>query len=183
MSSDRWPEAEADPLPRRNVRPTAVFLGVVVLGLIGALMFRGGEAALAEVGEIAPDFEIDSFEGEPIVLSELVGGGRPIVVNLMASWCAPCREEIPELSAFADANPGVIVLGVAVEDVYADFRRFVTEVGPTYPVGFDEGDMRESYPSFGLPATFFLDSEGRVVEIYNGILDREILEEMVAGIS
>jgi thiol-disulfide isomerase/thioredoxin len=78
----------------------------------------------------------------------------------MASWCGPCRAEIPEISAFADANPDVVVIGVAVEDRYEDFKQFVTEVGPTYAVGFDEGAMRTAYQTLGLPATVFLDSNG-----------------------
>jgi thiol-disulfide isomerase/thioredoxin len=111
------------------------------------------------------------------------GNDRPIVINLMASWCGPCREEIPELSAFADANPGIIVLGVGVDDRLADFELFVAEVRPSYPVGFDKGEMRARYPTLGLPATFFLNSDGEIVEVFNGILDRELLEGMVAGLS
>ncbi len=167
------------------MRLTGVFVIVVAAGLLGAWILNSESDATAGVGRDAPDFEVENIvRGEPIVLSELVAGDdRPIVLNLMASWCGPCREEIPELNAFADANPGVIVLGVAVEDTYDDFKQFVTDVRPTYTVGFDEGAMRESYPTFGLPATFFLDSDGRVVEVYNGILDRELLEDFVAGLS
>ena len=158
---------------------------MVAAGLLGAWIVDSGGGDSADLGREAPDFVIENAEGgEPIVLSELLAADdRPIVLNLMASWCGPCREEIPELSAFADANPEVLVLGVAVEDRYDDFKQFVTEVRPTYTVGFDEGAMRESYPTLGLPATFFLNSDGVVVEVFNGILDQELLEELVAGLS
>lgn len=190
MSSDKWraPDQTEDPLPRRQLRLTGVFLAVVAAGLVGAWLFQGGTTASgpasASVGEPAPDFEIENIEGDdPIVLSELVAGhDGPLVLNLMASWCGPCREEIPELSAFSDANPDVLVLGVDVEDVYEDFRQFMSEVQPTYMVGFDDGDMRARYQTLGLPATFFLDSEGRIVDVFNGILNESILEEIVAGI-
>lgn len=186
MSSETWQVSDdADPLQGRSFRLTGVFVIVVAAGLLGAWIFNSGGENTAGVGREAPDFEVESVgRGAPIVLSELVAGDdRPIVINLMASWCGPCREEIPELSAFADANPGVLVLGVAVEDRYDDFKQFVTEVRPTYTVGFDEGTMRESYPTLGLPATFFLDSDGVIVEVFNGILDQELLEELVAGLS
>ena len=187
MSSDSWQKPDAaDPLQGRSFRLTAVFVVVVAFGLLGAWFFNSGSSdATAGVGQKAPDFEVQNAEGgEPIVLSELLAADdRPIVINLMASWCGPCRAEIPEFSAFADANPGVLVLGVAVEDRYDDFKQFVTEVKPTYTVGFDEGAMRESYPTLGLPATFFLDSDGVVVEVFNGILDQELLEELVAGLN
>jgi thiol-disulfide isomerase/thioredoxin len=187
MSSDKWQKSdeEADPLQGRRLRLTGVFVIVVAVGLVGSWIFRSADNDTATVGQEAPDFEVENFETkEPIVLSSLIEADhRPIVINLMASWCGPCREEIPELSAFADANPGVIVLGVGVDDRLADFELFITEVRPTYPVGFDEGAMREKYPALGLPATFFLNSEGEIVEVFNGILDRELLEGMVGGLS
>lgn len=186
MSSETWQEPDdADPLQVRSFRLTGVFLIVVAAGLLGAWIFNSGGDDNAGVGQVAPEFEIENIvRGEPIVLSELVAADdRPIVINLMASWCGPCREEIPELSAFADAHPGVLVLGVAVEDSYDDFKQFVTEVKPTYTVGFDEGAMRENYPTLGLPATFFLDSDGVIVEVFNGILDQELLEDIVDGLS
>jgi cytochrome c biogenesis protein CcmG/thiol:disulfide interchange protein DsbE len=187
MSSDTWqkPDEDIDPLQGRRLRLTGVFAIVVAAGLLGGWIFRSADSDTATVGSVAPDFEIEDFETkEPIILSNLIeGDDRPIVINLMASWCAPCREEIPEFSAFADANPGVIVLGVGVDDSLADFELFIAEVRPTYPVGFDEGEMRARYPTLGLPATFFLNSEGEIVEVFNGILDQELLEGMVAGLS
>lgn len=186
MSSETWPKPDdADPLQGRSFRLTGVFVIVVAAGLLIAGIVNSGGDDTADLGWEAPDFVVENIEGgEPIVLSELLAADdRPIVLNLMASWCGPCREEIPELSAFAEANPDVLVLGVAVEDSYDDFKQFVTEVQPTYPVGFDKGSMRKSYPTLGLPATFFLDSDGVVVEIFNGILDQELLEELVAGVS
>lgn len=186
MSSETWQKPEdADPLQGRSFRLTGVFVIVVAVGLLGAWIFNSGSDDTAGVGQVAPDFEVENVvRGEPIVLSQLLAADdRPIVINLMASWCGPCRVEIPELNAFADANPGILVLGIAVEDRYDDFKLFVTEVQPTYTVGFDEGAMRENYPTLGLPATFFLDSDGVIVEVFNGILDQELLEELVAGIS
>lgn len=187
MSSETWqkPDDDVDPLQGRSFRLTGIFVIVVAAGLLGAWVFNSGSNDTAGIGQAAPEFEVENIESaEPILLSELVAGDdRPIVINLMASWCGPCREEIPELSAFADANPDILVLGVAVEDSYDDFKQFVTDVKPTYTVGFDEGSMRESYPTLGLPATFFLDSDGVVVDVFNGILDQELLEELVAGLS
>jgi thiol-disulfide isomerase/thioredoxin len=187
MSSDKWQKSdeEADPLQGRSLRLTGVFVVVVAVGLLGAWIFRSADSDTATVGQVAPDFEVENFETkEPIILSSLIeGDDRPIVINLMASWCPPCREEIPALSAFADANPGVIVLGVGVDDRLADFELFITEVQPTYLVGFDEGEMRKKYPTFGLPATYFLNSDGEIIEAYNGVLDSELLDEMVAGLS
>ncbi len=196
MSSDRWPEPDntsegktdsgdpVGPVPSRMLRLTGVFVAIVAVGLLVAWVLQADAPATATIGAKAPDFEVRNVvANEPVILSDLVAASdRPIVLNLMASWCGPCRAEIPEISAFADANPDVLVLGVAVEDVYDDFKQFVTEVRPTYPVAFDDGEMRAAYRSIGLPATFFLDSNGNIVELFNGILNAEILEEIVAEI-
>jgi thiol-disulfide isomerase/thioredoxin len=163
-----------------------MFLVIIGSGLLVAWLLNDStDPQVATIGEPAPAFEVRDIVGdEPLSLTDLVNDdGKPIVINLMASWCGPCRAEIPEISAFADANPDVVVIGVAVEDRYEDFKQFVTEVGPTYAVGFDEGAMRTAYQTLGLPATFFLDSNGRVVSVFNGILDRDVLEEQVSDIS
>lgn len=190
MSSDKWPEptpAEQTPdeLPNRYLRLSLIFLGVVGLGLVVAWAFGSDEPSVATIGSPAPDFEVRNFvRDEPLGLDDLINDeGNPIVINLMASWCGPCRAEIPEISAFANDNPDVVVVGVAVEDAYGDFKEFITEVSPSYPAAFDDGEMRSAYQTLGLPATFFLDSRGNIVDIFNGILNQEVLEESVAGIN
>lgn len=188
MSSDKWqePETTQEPLPNRHLRLSLIFISVVAVGLLAAWVFDNDSApATATIGDPAPEFEVRNIVGdEPLTLADLVNDdGKPIVINLMASWCGPCRAEIPEISAFADANPEIVVVGIAVEDRYEDFKEFVSEVGPTYAVGFDDGEMRASYQTLGLPATFFLDSSGNVVGVYNGILNQDVLEQQVSGIN
>lgn len=192
MSSDKWPEPTQaadgdtrDPLPNRYLRLSIIFLAVVGAGLLVSWILNTDNPTIATIGEPAPDFEVRKVVGdEPLTLRSLTNDqNKPIVVNLMASWCGPCRAEIPEISAFADANPNVIVVGIAVEDVYDEFTRFVGEVGPTYEVAFDDGAMRAEYQTLGLPATFFLDSNGKVVDIFNGILNQDVLEERVSDIN
>lgn len=193
MSSDKWrensqttePDTEIDPLPNRYLRLTFIFAAVVGLGLVGSWIFNTDDPEIATIGKQAPAFEVRSFENdEPLSLTDLTNDeGRPIVINFMASWCAPCREEIPEINAFAADNPNVIVVGIAVEDVYEDYKRFVEEVGPTYPTAFDDGPMRAAYQTLGLPATYFLDSTGKIVDVFNGILNQEVLEDRIADVS
>ena len=187
MYSDRWRETDEqpDPLPKRTLRLTGVFVAVVLAGLIGAWLFDSGSAEEATIGQPAPAFEVRGLEdGETFTLQEVVASSDgPIVLNLMASWCAPCREEIPELSAFADSRSDVTVVGVDVEDSFGDFTQFMADVQPTYLVGFDEGAMRANYQTLGLPATFILDSNGVIVDVFNGILDRRILEGLVDEVS
>ena len=108
----------------------------------------------------------------------LADDGRPLVLNLWASWCLPCREEIPDLSAFAADNPGIAVIGVAVEDRLEDSQVFAAEMDPSYPLAFGNTAFGESYPNFGLPVTYFLDQDGEILEIFNGILTAGALAEL-----
>jgi thiol-disulfide isomerase/thioredoxin len=154
-----------------------VFVAVLVVGLAVAWALDR-PAGSAETGEPAPDFTVELLDGGSFDLADhIAGDGRPLVLNLWASWCPPCREEIPDLSAFAAANPGVAVVGVAVEDRLEDARAFAAEIRPDYPLAIGNTAFEESYPNFGLPVTYFLDGRGEVTEVFNGVLTVEALEE------
>lgn len=138
-----------------------------------------GASDIARTGERAPDFTVDLLDGGRFALAEhLSDDQRPLVLNLWASWCLPCREEIPDLSAFATGNPEFAVVGVAVEDRLEDARAFAAEIDPSYPLAFANAAFDESYPNFGLPVTYFLDRDGIVTEVFNGVLTFETLQEM-----
>lgn len=156
-----------------------MFVLVVVAGLVVGWIVRSGPPEVAQIGEPAPDFSVELLEGGTFTLSET--GRGPVVVNLWASWCPPCREEIPDISAFAEANPNVQVIGVAVEDREASAREFANEIGASYPLAMGTTGFEDAYPNLGLPATYIIDADGTVTDIFNGIVDDEILEELVFG--
>lgn len=144
---------------------TAIFVAVVAAGAIFAVL--GDTPEVAEVGRRAPAVVFTSFDGEAIDLADHVASGEgPVLLNLWASWCEPCKREFPALSTFAQANPGITVVGVAVQDQFEPARAFAEEMEPTFLVGWDaEDSVRDAYPSFGLPATFLIDAEGVVTDI------------------
>lgn len=128
-------------------------------------------------GNAAPEFAIDLLDGTRFRLSDhLASDGRPVILNLWASWCGPCREEMPALDAVARANPGVYLIGVAVDDEPNAARRFADEIGVGYSLAIDEDNTVGSrYPSPGLPATFFIDAQGQIVRIvYGGVTQRQV---------
>jgi thiol-disulfide isomerase/thioredoxin len=154
----------------------------LVIGLTVAWAIDStSDSDVAVTGEPAPDFSVDLLEGGTFQLSDhLADDGRPLVVNLWASWCVPCREEMPDLSDFAEANPEIAVIGVAVEDTLDSATAFGEEIAPAYPLAFGNEEFHDAYPNFGLPVTYFLDTDGIVTDVYNGILTPEALEE-IAG--
>ena len=96
--------------------------------------------------------------------------GTPVVVNLWASWCAPCRAEMPLLQRAADDYDGRIVfLGVASKDRRAEAEKFLDEVGVDYPSVFDTtGDVRTGLGLRGFPTTYFFDADGKLVASLTG---------------
>ena len=161
------------PLGPSRGRLTAVFLVVIAGGLaVGGLLAPGEDPPTGDPleGSPAPEVVIERFDGSEWRLSDhLAGDGRPVVLNLWASWCIPCRDEIPELSAFADANPGVLVVGVAVNDAPDDAASLAEELQPTYTVGVDAtGRLRDRYPSLGMPFTVVIDRTGIIRHTFVG---------------
>ena len=106
----------------------------------------------------ATDFRLRSFAGPPIVLSAY--RGNIVVLNFWASWCVPCREEMPNLERTWQEfrTQGVVVLGINVADDYDDAAAFLKKLAITYPNVFDPEQTRlRAYGVVGLPTTFFLD--------------------------
>jgi len=102
--------------------------------------------------------------------------GKPVVLNFWASWCEPCQKETPELVAFAKAHPGLDVVGIAVNDLPADSRRFAAKMRIPYELGVDRsGDVARSFGATGLPVTVIIDAEGRVADTFLGQIRRKQL--------
>lgn len=131
-------------------------------------------AELPNDGSFAPA-TLDQFEGI------LVGQrGRPVVVNLWASWCAPCRTEMPLLQSAADTyRDEVVVLGVATKDDPAEARAFLDELGLEYPNVFDTtGEIRVALGLTAYPTTYVFGADGTMRARVNG----GISEQRLAGL-
>ncbi len=132
-------------------------------------------------GTPAPDFSADLLEGDRFTLANFrVADGRPLVLNLWASWCAPCRVEMPEFSRVAETNPHVAFLGVAVDDTYRSARDFASEIGVSFPLGFDDDStVREKYPYVGLPTTYLIGADGSVARMVGGQINADLLQAFI----
>ncbi len=127
-----------------------------------------------EIGSLAPDFVLDDLAGKPVQLSDL--RGSVVVINFWASWCDPCREEMPVLQAFYDQydNQGLVVLGVnaTYTDSKADAISFIEELELTFPMLFDEtGEVGDQlYKVVGLPTSYWIDQDGIIRSFQLGAL-------------
>lgn len=105
--------------------------------------------------------------------------GTPVVLNMWASWCTPCREESPRLRQAWEryGTKGVAFLGINIQDLREDARAFSREFGLTYPSVRDaRRGVADRYGATGIPETFFVDARGRVVGHVIGVVSREQLE-------
>ena len=130
------------------------------------------------------DFTLPRLHGTPVSLSAY----RPkwVVLNYWATWCAPCRKEIPDLSALHTSRDDIIVLGLAFEDTEIEnFDEFLEEFDPSYPLLLV--DVYAPPEPFGaprvLPTTIILDPEGYPVKTYLGPVTREHIESFIDGAS
>ncbi|MDR7563646.1 MAG: TlpA disulfide reductase family protein [Armatimonadota bacterium] len=117
---------------------------------------------------LAPDFLLETLDGRELALSEL--RGKPVVLNFWASWCVPCRLEMPILEDAAKRYRGrVHFLGVNVLDRPPLAKAFVRKLGVTFPSVLDEdGVVLAKYRVVGLPTTVFITRSGRLFEVHAG---------------
>lgn len=152
---------------------------MLMMVLAALVLVSPGLQAVYETEEPI-DFELQRLHGEKMRLSDL--RGKWVVLNYWATWCAPCRKEIPDLSALHSARDDIQVLGLAFEDTdLASFDEFLAEFNPSYPALLV--DVYAPPEPFGaprvLPTTIILNSEGYAVKTYLGPVTREDIESFI----
>ena len=196
-----------EPLPTRNL--IAFLGGMTVLGVLLALLLFGGqlwggdESAVTtadfplqtpaisdiptgnllaiQVGQPAPPFGLANLEGQPVRLQDFAG--QPVILNFWATWCAPCRQEMPELQAFQEekAAEGLVILGINREESQEQVAKFYAEMGLTFPALLDErGAVSNSYGVFNMPTTYFVRGDGLVAAVHRGPLTTQQLADYYA---
>ena len=126
------------------------------------------------IGAPAMPFELTTLDGKSINLTSF--GGKPLVLNFFASWCDPCREEMPLINdlAIKARTKDYSVLAVAVEDNRAAVTQYAKESKLILPIALDlNSTVKRAYRIVGPPATFFIDREGIVRDIIIGPLTAE----------
>jgi peroxiredoxin len=142
----------------------------------------GSLPAAPAIGHPAPDFSLATLQGENISLSSL--RGRPVILNFWATWCPPCRSEIPQLQATSQAyDRQVAVVGIDQLEQAGAVSSFATQMGMTYPVALDSsGTASHAYAVRSLPTTFFIDRTGVIRDIQVGGLTEAMLADLIGSV-
>jgi thiol-disulfide isomerase/thioredoxin len=130
----------------------------------------------------APEFKLSALDGKPLTLAALEG--KVIFLNFWATWCGPCRAEIPDLIALQDRYKDRLqIIGLNVDDEQADIQKYVEEMGINYPVAMTSNDLRIQYGGIpALPTSFVLDTEGRVVQKHVGLWNPAVYETEIRAL-
>lgn len=130
-----------------------------------------GKIPAPRQGFLAPDFSLLDLQGDRITLSEL--RGRPVLINMWATWCPPCKAEMPDMQAAYESyrEQGFLILAInaTFQDSAAAAASFVEEYGLTFPILMDTtGDVSRQYQMRALPTSFFVGREGVIQEVVVG---------------
>jgi len=131
-------------------------------------------------GNLAPDFTVKDIDGRKLTLSDYKG--KVVLLNFWATWCAPCRTEIPHFVEMQNrfGLNGFQVIGISMDDDAKPVREFAQQFGLNYPVAVGDDKLAESYGGvLGLPISFIIDREGRIYAKRIGAADAAVFDNEV----
>jgi peroxiredoxin len=140
-----------------------------LLGLIFSVLAATSLASSDLVGQLAPDFALKSASGDNLRLSEF--RGDVVMINFWATWCGPCRQEMPLLDELYSRyqRVGFNLLGVNIDDDSRKAMNMIAELGVSFPVLFDtRKEVSKLYAVDAMPATIIVDRDGRVRHVHHG---------------
>ena len=134
--------------------------------------------------KVAQDFTLTTLQGEQVTLSDYKG--KIILLNFWASWCEPCKDEMPDMQRFSEKNPDIAVLAVNLTSMdigIDDVKQFVHYFGLTFPILLDEEDVvGQQYKILTIPTSYIIDTEGRIFKEVIGPMDEKMMERLVSAL-
>jgi cytochrome c biogenesis protein CcmG/thiol:disulfide interchange protein DsbE len=144
-----------------------------------------GAACMANAKPANLDFTMKDLEGKDVSLSSFKG--KVILLNFLATWCGPCKAEIPGFVELQNqyGKDGLVVVGYSVDDEAPKARAFANEYKMNYPVllGLGREDVQDAYgPIWGIPASFIISRDGKVCQKHLGIAPKAVFEKEVKAL-
>ena len=168
-------------------------IGIVIVTALAFMVFanhppktKAAEDVCESTGNVANlDFTVKDINGKDVALSAFKG--NVILLDFWATWCPPCKKEIPGFIGLYDRykSRGLVVLGVSVDDSTSDVKKFIKQFKMNYPVliGHDRDDLRKAYaPMPGFPTTFLIARDGKICFHHTGFTPLEEFEEKIKSL-
>ncbi|MEE8618987.1 MAG: redoxin domain-containing protein [Dehalococcoidales bacterium] len=127
------------------------------------------EVEAPEIGKAAPSFQLTDIDGQTVSLSDFQG--KPVLLNFWATWCGPCRFEMPYIQEVYNerSEPGLVILAINIGESFAKVKEFMQDYNLSFPVLLDlEGKVAEKYNILPIPTTYFIDSDGIIRDMQIG---------------
>ena len=154
--------------------------------MMAAIVASAAYAALAK-GTKAPDFTADTVDGKKLTLSDTIKANKVVVLDIWATWCGPCRAEIPHLVALQKkyASKGVTFVGLSVDAGKDEVAEFAKEYKINYPLPLDPRGQKiaTKYKIQGVPTAFIIDRKGVIRSVHAGFAGKETVERLEKDIN
>jgi len=152
------------------------FFKILIVFAALSMMSACAKTSAIEVGSKAPDFSLTDLDGRPVSLSDF--NGKVVILDFFATWCPPCREEIPDFinleKAYAPQGFAMVGVSLVTRD---EAKEFAAKVGINYPVLIDDGKASSAYgPIRSIPTTFVIGKDSMIKKIYIGYRPKEVFE-------
>jgi len=165
----------------RTKRGFLIFIIVGSLLVAAGLLSCQGQVATGDAKPTAPDFTLKDLDGRPFSLSDTKG--KVVILDFWATWCPPCRMEIPHFESLYReyGNRGLVVIGISLDRGDASaVRSFAEDNGISYPIVIGDQETTILYGGIrGIPTTFVIDRKGRIVEKFVGYRSKEVFESAI----
>jgi thiol-disulfide isomerase/thioredoxin len=178
------------PKPHARLILILVAAGVLLIGAaVFAWMYRGKESAIdgggmvrppAVLNQATPRLALSDLQGDPVSLETY--RGKVVLINNWATWCPPCKEEMPELQAYYQAHikQGFVIVAIESGEPAATVAGFVRQFGLTFPVWLDpDGRALDAFKNMDLPSSYVVDQQGTVRMNWTGQVNQATLEKYV----
>jgi peroxiredoxin len=146
-------------------------LGILLVALMLYLSLFSNSQYVPEglgKGKEAPDFRLKTIEGREVSLSDY--RGKVVLINFWATWCPPCREEMPLFQRVYEKykDRGFEILAISTDDYVEPVKKFVKEYKLSFPILYDDKNVVGLYEVQGLPTSFLIDRDGKIVKVRLG---------------
>jgi peroxiredoxin len=154
----------------------------ILIGL--ALSAEADQSCSADAKTANLDLKLKDINGKSVTLSDYKG--KVVLLDFWATWCPPCRKEIPGLVSLYDAyrSRGLVVVGVSMDDSKKDIRKFAKKLGMDYPIliGYGHEDLEPAFGQLPLPTAFVISRDGRICFKHDGMTGKDQFEREIGGL-